>query len=52
MPPSKIPELFKLNIKFTESDAEQTDIESNCGQRCIAFLICCHLYGIEEAMKI
>lgn len=49
---SKIPELIKLKIIFTESDAEQTEIESNCGQRCTAFLVCCHLYGIEEAIKI
>lgn len=39
-------------IKNTEDDAEQNIVETNCGQRCIAFLLICYKYGINQACYI
>lgn len=36
----------------TESDAEQEDSESNCGVRCLAWLLLFHSFGADAAMKI
>ena len=36
----------------TEEDAEQGMLESNCGQRCIAWLLVFDNFGIEEAKLI
>jgi hypothetical protein len=36
----------------TESDAEQKKIEENCGQRCIAWLLLCEIYGENAALTI
>ena len=37
---------------MTEDDAEQSNIETNCGQRAAAWLLFAKQYGPEEAMKI
>jgi len=42
----------KLKQKDTELDAEQTESETNCGARCIAFLIVWSLYGSDVARFI
>ena len=34
------------------ADIEQNIFESNCGQRCIAWLVCVYEYGIDEALLI
>jgi len=36
----------------TENDAEQRIDESNCGQRCLAWLLVCNLYGELDALSI
>lgn len=35
-----------------DDDAEQTIVETNCGQRCLAWLLVVHNHGIEKALKI
>ena len=37
---------------YTDPDAEQTDAEKNCGQRCIAWLLTVYLNGLSEALKV
>jgi len=39
------------NIYF-EDVKEQRNEEMNCGQRCMAWLFCAHVYGIKNAIKI
>ena len=38
--------------KNTDPDVEQGDRATKCGQRCIAWLLCCQLLGSELAKKI
>lgn len=40
------------SVLNTEDDREQGFKESNCGQRCIAFLLFFDLYGAEKALEI
>jgi hypothetical protein len=40
------------DIFETERDAEQKYAETNCGQRCCAFLYVCALMGPEQAKRI
>jgi hypothetical protein len=47
--------LNKRNKHIKEAqdyDAEQSYIETNCGQRTIAWLCCCETLPIEEVLKI
>jgi hypothetical protein len=37
---------------MTEDDAEQSIVETNCGQRAAAWLLFAKEYGVREAMKI
>ena len=46
------PYIKVLQPTFTEDDTEQMIKESNCGQRCIAWLYLYDNYGLDEAMKI
>ena len=39
-------------IRHSDLDVEQRDAEMNCGQRCIAWLICVYNLGIENAIQI
>ena len=41
-----------LNPKFTEDDREQGINESNCGQRCVAWLAVYDLLGRDKALRI
>lgn len=41
-----------LKVKDTDYDAEQDEIEMNCGQRSASFLLFCHKFGVENALKI
>lgn len=46
---------LKIPVKLfvdTENDAEQNVIETNCGQRCIAFLACCYTLPMDEVLQI
>ena len=36
----------------TDPDIEQGNNATECGQRCIAFLLCCHFLGSSLAKKI
>ena len=47
-----IPQLKKINIINTDDDVEQDVLETNCGQRSLAFLIFLDKYGVDEALKI
>ena len=38
--------------KFTEQDKEQKPNESNCGQRCVAWLLVYNLCGRDKALTI
>jgi len=40
------------SIIYTDPDKEQRNNETNCGQRCIAWLIIVHKYGIQKALQI
>jgi hypothetical protein len=31
---------------------EQGILEENCGIRCIAFLVCCYMFGVESTIKV
>ena len=42
----------KHNITPTENDAEQNIKESNCGQRCLAYLLLCRDYGSQVSYFI
>lgn len=35
-----------------DDDAEQDTAETNCGQRCLAWLLVAHNHGIEKALTI
>jgi len=37
---------------YTDPDAEQTNAEKNCGQRCLAWLKVVYSLGLKEALKI
>lgn len=39
-------------IVNTDLDAEQKVKETNCGARCLAWLVVCDMYGFENAKKI
>ena len=39
-------------IIHTDKDKEQKTKEENCGQRCIAWLLCVYNYGINAALKV
>lgn len=46
---------LKISLKLfidTENDAEQKLYETNCGQRCIAFIACCYTLPLKEVLKI
>lgn len=43
---------FNLKFKMTDDTPEQGIYEFNCGHRCIAFLLCCQKFGIDETIKI
>jgi hypothetical protein len=49
-----ITHFVKGGVRFTDSDydAEQKDDETNCGQRCLAWLVFRQKYGIHNALKI
>jgi len=49
---SQIPELSKLNIRFTDPDAEQSITQTNCGARCISWCVLHYLYGDRIALSI
>ena len=40
------------NVKTTEEDAEQTILESNCGQRTVAMLCCCYTLPLKEVLTL
>ena len=40
------------NTVDADYDVEQKEIEQNCGQRCLAWLMCIHHYGIDKALLI
>jgi hypothetical protein len=42
----------RLRIINTDDDVEQDVLESNCGQRSLAFLIFLDKYGLDEAILI
>lgn len=44
--------LNKPGLKDTDYDAEQTNNEANCGQRCLAWLSVLDSYGPDEAATI
>jgi hypothetical protein len=50
--PSALNKFGSGNIVDTDSDAEQKAIETNCGQRCLAFLILSDLFGIVNSEKL
>jgi hypothetical protein len=41
-----------MKIMDTNQDAEQKIKETNCGARCLAFLVCFEQYGWKQAIKI
>ena len=41
-----------LKIANTELDAEQHILATDCGQRCVAWLMCVYSDGIKEALKV
>jgi hypothetical protein len=41
-----------LKVKDTDYDIEQNELETNCGQRCVSFLLFCQKFGVENALKI
>jgi hypothetical protein len=41
-----------MKIMNTDQDAEQKIKETNCGARCLAFLVCFEQYGWKQAIKI
>ena len=41
-----------LRVKDTDYDAEQDELETNCGMRCCAFLVFANKFGVENALKI
>jgi hypothetical protein len=45
-------ESHKWKYKDTDDDPEQTSNQSNCGARCMAFLICTKKYGIRKTILI
>lgn len=47
-----LPNLKLKNVIDTEEDAEQHAIQLDCGQRCIAWLLTLHYYGVQDALKI
>ena len=49
-----IPQLKSLGLPIidTEDDVEQDVIETNCGQRSLAFLIFLDKYGVDDALQI
>jgi hypothetical protein len=50
-----LPSYFKKNkncIVDTDYDKEQNLLETNCGARCIAFLLFCKYFGVENGLKL
>ena len=47
-----IKEIQILKPRFIDSDQEQHIKETNCGQRCIAFLCIYHMLGEKNALKL
>ena len=43
---------FLKDWKETNPNQEQKLIELNCGMRCVAFLKCCDLFGVNSVKKI
>lgn len=50
--PKRLTSLIDFNVIDTEDDAEQHPIQLDCGQRCIAWLLTLHYYGVQNALKI
>lgn len=53
--PSKLVPFLNRGLNggvYYEDEPEQKNKESNCGQRSIAWLLCCVKYGIKNAIKI
>jgi len=42
----------KYNIIFTNEKSDQKDSETNCGQRCVAWLCMVHFHGINNAIHV
>lgn len=43
---------FKFKYHSSNRNQEQAIYESNCGYRCIAFLVCCDLFGASRVEKV
>ena len=50
-PEELFPNISK-KITSTEQDAEQRVEQTDCGQRCLAFLLICSIYGEEIAQMV
>ncbi len=49
--PKEILDQYPKSIS-TDPDAEQRSEETNCGQRCLAWLLHLELYGVNDAIRI
>jgi hypothetical protein len=43
---------FMPSIKSSDDDVEQKLLEINCGPRSIAFIDCCHKFGVLKTVKV
>jgi hypothetical protein len=43
---------FSKKWRTTDKNPEQYILESNCGLRCVAFLIICEIYDIDSILKV